>query len=109
MGVEDDSLVDGLPFSVRDGSASDSESYYAGLHIIPIGNYSDQERYVYADYLHTWDTEYTTYDASVSYPGGVSMNFNTSETVKTERTTTEGDGDTFMKLNQYQAESPSSP
>jgi len=37
------------------------------------------------------------------------MTFNTSETVKSEKTTTEGDGDTFMKLNQYQAEAPSSP
>jgi len=43
------------------------------------------------------------------YPAGIDMTFNTSETVKSEKTTTEGDGDTFMKLNQYQAEAPSSP
>jgi len=84
VSVEDDSLVEGLPFAVNDASASDSESYYAGLNIVPIGNYSEQQRYVYGEYLHTWSTEYTTYTASVSYPAGIDMTFNTSETVKSE-------------------------
>lgn len=104
VSVEDDSIYDGLPFSVYDAGTGDDTAYWAGIYITPVGDYSPSERYVYGEYLHTWNVDYTNYSMSVSYPGGVSMSFDTSETVITEPTGTEGDGNTLMKLNQNQSD-----
>ena len=100
VSVEDDSVDDGLPFSVRDSYASDNTEYWAGIQLYPVGDYSSYERYVYGDYLHSWNDTYTTYDVSVSYPGGIDMTFSSDSDVITETTGTEGDGNTMMKISQ---------
>lgn len=101
--VEDDNIEDGLPFVVNDGAASDSTSYWAGLNIVPVGNYTSSERYVYGEYVHTWDVSNASYNVGVSLDKGVTITFDTSETVKSKSTGTEGDGNTMMKINQSQA------
>lgn len=101
--VEDDSINDGLPFVVDDVAADDGTYYWAGLNIVPVGNYTSSERYVYGEYVHTWNVTETNYSVGASYPAGVSISFDTTETVKKESTGTEGDGDTMMILNQSDA------
>lgn len=103
VSVEDDSVNDGLPFVADDSFAGDGTGYWAGLEIVPIGDYSSSERYVYGQYVHTWNSNSTDYSIGVSYPSGVSIVFDTDEDVKKEATGTEGDGDTLMKLNQSEA------
>lgn len=103
VSVEDDSINDGLPFTADDGAAEDGTYYWAGLNVVPVGDYSSSERYVYGEYVHTWNVSETNYSVGVSYPAGVSISFSTTETVKKESTGTEGDGDTLMKLNQSEA------
>lgn len=103
VAVEDDNVDDGLPFVVDDGAASDDTNYWAGLNIVPVGDYSSAERYVYGEYVHTWNTSNTSYNVSVSFDNGVSITFDTNDTVKSLSTGTEGDGNSMMKINQSEA------
>ena len=107
--VEDDSVNDGLPFTVNDSYADDDTEYWAGLQIVPVGDYSSRQRYVYGEYLHSWNDDYTTYDLSVSYPGGLEMTFDSGSSVKTATTGTEGDGNTMMMRTQSDVSDPRRP
>ena len=107
VSVEDDSVSDGLPFVVDDLNASDGTGYWAGLHIVPVGDYSASEREVRGQYVHTWNVETTNlnYSIGVSFPRGVTLSFDQEKntSVKKEPTSSEGDGDTMMKLQQNDA------
>ena len=95
----------GIGFEVDDKGASQdgSTSYYCGLNIEPVGDYTAQERQVKGEYTHTWGE--TTYidSFSIGLPHGASVTFKKETNVNEVKTTTEGDGDTWMELTQAQA------
>lgn len=97
--------LSGLGFEVDDEGASQdgSTSYYSGLHIEPVGDYTAKERQVNGEYTHTWGE--TTYidSFSIGFPSGASVTFKQDTNVNRVETTTEGDGDTWMELTQAQA------
>lgn len=97
--------LSGLGFEVDDKGASQdgSTSYYSGLHVEPVGDYTAKERQVKGEYTHTWGE--TTYidSFSIGLPHGASVTFKKDTNVKRIETTTEGDGDTWMELTQAQA------
>lgn len=102
--VSDDTVENGLAFVIEDSISDEDEYYWAGVKIQPTGDYSSSERYVYGEYTHASEADEVNVTPSLSYPGGLSLNYNTSEHVKKESTTTEGDGETLMKLSQSDAE-----
>lgn len=104
VSVEDDDTSDGLAFSVDDVLGDDeNEDRYCGVHIVPTGDYSESERDVRGQYVHTWNTSNVDYSFGIDYPAGISTSFSTDKEVKEEATSTEGDGDTLMVLNQDDA------
>lgn len=97
--------LNGIGFEVDDNGAKQdgSTSYYCGLNIEPVGDYSYQERQVRGEYTHTWGE--TTYidSFSIGLPHGASVSFKKNTNVNEIATTTEGDGDTWMTLTQAEA------
>lgn len=105
VSATDTNVNDGLAYLVDDLEAdNDGTSYFAGLRIRPIGDYSPYERYVYGEYILTFNGKDVQVTPSLSFSGGLSLSFETSDDVDEVKTTTEGDGDTFMKINQSDAE-----
>lgn len=97
--------LNGIGFEVDDNGAKQdgSTSYYCGLNIEPVGDYSYQEREVRREYTHTWGE--TTYidSFSIGLPHGASVTSKKDTNVNEVVTTTEGDGDTWMTLTQAEA------
>ena len=78
--------------------------YYAGVYLEPIGDYSEEQRQVYGEYLHNWNESTSVTSMSVSYPsGGISLSYEEEENVKEWKTDTEKDGDTLLKVKQEEA------
>lgn len=94
---------DGPAFNVDDPAiyaADETDIWYCGAYLVPLGNYTASERRVYGEYTHTWSNVSIT-GVSVSYPPGLSVSLS-NETYKWN-TDTEDDGSTLLYVHQNDA------
>lgn len=66
---------DGPAFNVDDLSIyghDETDTWYCGAYLVPLGDFTTSERRVYGEYCHTWSNVEIT-NVSVSYPAGVSV------------------------------------
>lgn len=91
----------GLGFDVGDSSIStngdEDDLHHCGVYLMPIGDYSENERRIQGAYSHTW-SEVTIDSVSVGYPLGISVSV--SDETNEWKTDTEDDGDTLLRVNQ---------
>lgn len=94
---------DGPAFNVDDLSIyahDETDIWYCGAYLIPLGDYTASERRVYAEYSHTWN-DVSIDSVSVSYPAGLSVSVS-NETYEWT-TDTEKDGSTLLYVHQNDA------
>lgn len=91
----------GPGFNVADVDSTDGDRGYCGVNLVPLGDYSIEERILQGAYSHTWESV-TIDSVSVAYPYGVSVSV-TDESYEW-KTDTEIDGTTLLRLNQADAE-----
>lgn len=102
---DDNHMYDGVAFNLDDeglckfdspntnGSEEWSAYAWGGVYLIP-GDENQTDSEILGSYIHTWNEN--NIDFSVSYPAGVGVSGSTQS--KHEKTTTEKDGDTPLRL-----------
>lgn len=98
--VQDDDLIEGVGWEVDDKACGDGNWKRIGLYLATQGDYNKNERWVASEYIHTWNDTDVDMSVGVDSDYGVSLVFNETTETKTEKTSTEGDGATIMKLDQ---------
>ena len=98
----------GPGFTVNDNNIwlydDENKYHWAGVYLESVGDYSEDQRQVYGEYIHNWWEERTRVDSiNVSYPAGISISYTKEEYVDEWKTDTEDDGDTFLKIKQSEA------
>ncbi|ERJ05515.1 hypothetical protein HLRTI_002493 [Halorhabdus tiamatea SARL4B] len=96
--AEDDDLSHGVGFSVNDHQPG-NDYCSASVRVEPVGDYDPDERWVRGEYIHTWNDSDVDYSIGVG-PSGISIVYDGETETKKEMTSTEGDGDTIMKLTE---------
>jgi hypothetical protein len=101
--ISDDDLIEGITGHIDMGSALDGEPEYFTIRLLPVGDYAESTRVISAMYVHTYWDEDVDVSSTVSIDG-ISVSFSPSKDLHREPTTTEGDGDTIMKIRQSEME-----